>query len=95
MKKPRDTVHHSETWVLQVARLDIPLSSVVNLRRVAGELRALAERLDFLSRDPADSADILSEAWNATRHTNGNLRNIKRAGRPRKLVHSLRWERKI
>ena len=95
MKKPRDTVHSSETWVMPVARLDIPLGSVVNLRRVASELRGLAERLDFLSRDPADSADILSEAWKATRHTNGNLRNIKRVGRPRKLVHSLRWERKI
>lgn len=95
MKKPRDTVHHSETWVSTVARIDVPLNSVVNLRRIAGELRALAERLDFISRDTADSADLLSAAGSATRHTNANLRKIKRVGRPRKLVHSLRWVRKI
>lgn len=92
-RRPRDTVHHTENWVPAVARLDIPLGSVVNLRRIAGELRALAERLDVLSRDPADSADLLSEAGRATRHTNANLRKIRRPGRPRKLAHSLRWVR--
>jgi hypothetical protein len=94
-KRPRDTVHHSENWVPTVARLDIPLGSVVNLRRVAGELRALAERLDVLSRDPADSAEVLFEAGRATRHTAANLRKIRRPGRPAKRVHSLRWPIKI
>ena len=94
-KIPRDRVHHSENWVPTVARLDIPLGSVVNLRRVAGELRALAERLDVLSRDPADSADLLFAAGRATRHTAANLRKIKKPGRPRNLVHSLRWPLKM
>jgi hypothetical protein len=94
-KRPRDTVHSSESWVPSVARIDVPLGSVVNLRRVAGELRALAERLDVLSRDPRDSADILSEAGRATRHTNANLRKIRRPGRPAKRTESLRWIRNI
>jgi hypothetical protein len=94
-KRPRDTVHVSENWVPTVARLDVPLNSVVNLRRIAGELRALAERFDVLSRDPADSADLLSAAGFATRHTNANLRKIKRPGRPAKREHSLRWPHKI
>lgn len=94
-KIPRDRVHHSENWVPTVARLDIPLGSVVNLRRIAGELRALAERFDVLSRDPADSADLLFQAGRATRHTASNMRKIKTPGRPRKLVHSLRWPHKM
>jgi len=93
-KTPRDRVHHSENWVPTVARLDIPLGSVVNLRRVAGELRALAQRLDVLSREPEDSATLLFAAGSATRHAAANLRKIKKPGRPRKLVHSLRWPRK-
>jgi hypothetical protein len=33
-------------WIGQFCRLEIPLQSVVNLRRVAEELRGLAFRLD-------------------------------------------------
>ena len=91
-RTPRDTVHHSETWVPTIARLDIPLRSVVNLRRVAGNLRALAQQLDFLSRADGDSADLLCAARNEVRHTNRELAKIKRVGRPRKEWNKLQWD---
>lgn len=75
----------------QVARLDLPMRSVVNLRRVASELRGLAEILDRLSRDPDDPFNVLFEATRAARHTNKNLRKIRTPGRPKKRVENLRW----
>lgn len=84
---------HEQSYLSEVARLDIPLRSVVNLRRVASELRGLAERLDFLSRDPRETPDVLHDAWSAVRHTRRNMEKIKSPGRPKKRVHSLRWVR--
>lgn len=85
MARITDTLNaFDRQWVAEVARLDVPLRSVVNLRRVAGELRALAVRLDHLSRDPRPAADVLFEARRATRHTNHNLQAIRKPGRPSK-----------
>ena len=72
-------------------RLDLPMRSVVNLRRVASELRGLAEVLDRLSRDPGEAYDVLYDAKRAARHTNRNLSKIQRPGRPKKREHSHRW----
>jgi hypothetical protein len=82
-----------KTWKQEVARLDIPLRSVVNLRRVASELRGLAERLDALSRDPDDSTHVLDNAARAVRHTAANLRKIRSPGKPKKRTETLRWVR--
>ena len=71
-----------ESYVPTVARPDLPLSSVVNLRRVAAELRGLADRLDWLSRDNAPAAEVLFSAWTAARHTGRNCAKIRRPGRP-------------
>jgi hypothetical protein len=82
-----------ESYLRAVGRIDIPLRSVVNLRRVAEELRGLAQRLDFLSRDPGDTAEVLYEASKAVRHTRHNIEKIRSPGRPKKRVNSLRWVR--
>jgi hypothetical protein len=80
-------------WKPEVARLEIPLKSVVNLRRVASELRGLASRLDALSRDPSDATLVLEDAARAVLHTRRNLAKIRSVGRPKKSAESLRWVR--
>lgn len=82
-----------QSYLREVARIEIPLRSVVNLRRVAEELRALAQRLDFLSRDPRETAEVLYDAGSAVRHTRRNIEKIRSPGRPKKRVESLRWVR--
>lgn len=79
----RDGVlNYQKDYMPDVARLEIPLTSVVNLRRVASELRGLAERLDWLSRDTDDATAVLFEAWTAVRHTGRRCGKIRRPGRP-------------
>lgn len=84
---------YEKKMITEVVRLDLPMRSVVNLRRVASELRGLAEVLDRLSREPGDPGDVLSDARKAGRHTNRNLAKIKTPGRPKKRTESLRWVR--
>ena len=84
---------HDKTWHAEIVRLDIPVKSVVNLRRVASELRGLASRLDALSRDPSDSTVVLEDAASAVRHARVNLAKIRSPGRPKKRTESLRWVR--
>lgn len=68
----------------EVARLEVPLRSVVNLRRVAENLRGLADRLDAMSRDGTrESRRILFDAMLEVRSCNRRLRAIRRPGRPR------------
>lgn len=81
------------TYIPTLARIDVPLLSVVNLRRIASEFRGLAERLDQLSRDPDEAAVVLAEARSACLRTRRNLSKIKRPGRPVKQEHSTRWTR--
>lgn len=85
---------HERDYIGELVRLDIPLRSVVNLRRVASELRGLAEALDRLSRDPGDAADVLWDARKAARRAQSNMRKIKSPGRPKKRTETLRWIRK-
>ena len=71
-----------ESYVPTVARLDLPLTSVVNLRRLASELRGLADRLDWLSRETERPPEVLLSAWSAVRRTGRNCAKIRRPGRP-------------
>ena len=65
---------HGET-----CRLEIPLTSVYNLRRVAALLRGLAEQLDFLSRrDDIPPRSITFQARESARATNYKLRAMRR-----------------
>lgn len=84
---------HDKQWRPEVVRIEIPLRSVVNLRRVASELRGLATRLDALSRDPSDATDVLGDADRAVRHAQANMRKIRSPGRPKKRTETLRWVR--
>ena len=77
--------HLTETeqnMVGETARLDIPLRSAVNLRRIAENLRGLADRLDALSRSDGKSVSILFAAMLEIRSVNRRLRSIRRPGRP-------------
>jgi hypothetical protein len=86
MKTPRDSTNHIESqYVPEVARLEIPLRSVVNLRRVAEELRGLAAHLERISRDTNPTAgSLLFEAAGCVLHTRRRLLAIRRPGRPTK-----------
>ena len=45
-----DLTKYEESYVGDVVRLEIPLKSLMNLRRVAEELRGLAHRLECIGR---------------------------------------------
>lgn len=49
---------YEETMMSQVVRLEIPLKSVMNLRRVAEELRGLAYQLECMSRFPYETPPV-------------------------------------
>lgn len=80
----------SRTYINEVVRMDIPMRSVVNLRRVAENLRGLADRLDFLSRDPRDADDVLFEAMSEARRCHRRLQAIQPPGRPSSRARALR-----
>lgn len=66
-----------------VARLDIPLRSVVALRRVAEHLRGLATMMDQASRrDDLVPRSILFEVRMQVRAVNHKLRALRGPGRP-------------
>ena len=88
----RDKLHRTENWVRPVARLDIPLESVVNLRRIAGLLRGLAVQLDHMSREQGEVPEILFAAGEQVRHTNRELAKVRRSGRPRKVWNEAQWK---
>lgn len=85
----RDNPNQLESqYVPEVARLEIPLRSVVNLRRVAEELRGLAAHLDRISRTPNPKAgSLLFEAWLRIQATRRQMASIRRPGRPTKSSH--------
>lgn len=65
-----------------VARLDIPLRSVVTLRRVADHLRGLATMMDQVSRMEDRSArSVLFEVRMSVREVNRKLRALRGPGR--------------
>lgn len=65
-----------------VARLDIPLRSVVTLRRVADHLRGLATMMDQVSRmDDRSARSVLFEVRMSVREVNRKLRALRGPGR--------------
>ena len=74
-----------EKWVGQLVRLEIPLKSVSNLRRVAEVLRGLAYQLDNLGRfGGQDAVGDMLEVKKIVRRANKDLTKIRGRGRPKK-----------
>lgn len=74
-----------ESYVGDVVRLEVPLKSVCNLRRVADELHGLATRLEWLSRFSRDKPGVVMlEVRMLVRETNGRLDAIRGRGRPKR-----------
>jgi CelD/BcsL family acetyltransferase involved in cellulose biosynthesis len=73
-----------QDYVGRVVRIEIPLRSVVTLRRIAEELRGLATNLDYLSRRHDKPTVVLLEAYGEARRFNKRVAAIKRVGRPSK-----------
>lgn len=95
-KRPRDTLSYTATlYMPEAARIDIPVRSVVNLRRVAENLRGLADRLEFLSRDRRDSNEILLEALMEARRCHRRMQAIQPPGRPSSKARVLREKHKM
>ena len=82
----RDEVNkHEEVWVGDVVRLEIPLKSVMNLRRVAEELRGLAHHLECLGRFNNEKPSVaMLEVRSMVRATNQRLDAIRGRGRPKR-----------
>lgn len=82
----RDEVNPVEaSYVGDVVRLEIPLKSVTNLRRVADELHGLATRLEWLARFSRDKPPVVMlETRTLVRETNRRLDAIRGRGRPKK-----------
>lgn len=83
------------TYISEVVRIDVPMRSVVNLRRVAENLRGLADRLDFLSRDPRDADQVLFEANSEARRCHRRMQSIQPPGRPSSKARALRDRHKM
>ena len=81
-----DEVHKMEQdYIGKVARVDVPLKSVITLRRVADELRGLAAKLEYLSHERTERpAVVMWEARMAVRHCNRKLAQMRGPGRPKK-----------
>ena len=75
-------------YIGDVARLEVPLRSVMNLRRIADELRGLAMRLDCLSRypDPNPGVTMLAARFEVKR-TSDRMAAIRSRGRPKRSRH--------
>lgn len=82
----RDELHNYErAYVGRTARVDVPLKSVISLRRVAGELRGLATQIDALSRQLDQwPVHTLMAVRDAVRRCNKNMAAIRSPGRPKK-----------
>lgn len=83
------TTEFEQRYTPKVVRIHVPLTSVVSLRRIADELRGLANRLDYLSRTQDKPTTVLNEAWFACKHTVGRVNEIRAPGRPRKSKHKM------
>ena len=74
-----------EQYLGDVVRLEIPLQSVSNLRRVADELRGLAHQMECLSRFSSDKPGVVMlQVRGMVRHTNTRLDKIRGRGRPKR-----------
>lgn len=81
----RDEVtKHEEAYLGDVVRLEIPIKSLMNLRRVAEELRGLAHRLECIGRFAERPAAAMIEAQMIVKATNKRLDEIRSRGRPKR-----------
>lgn len=75
-------------YVGECIRLEIPLKSVMNLRRVAEELRGLASRLECLSRYQSESASVtMLMARSEIKRSADRITAIRGRGRPKRSRH--------
>lgn len=79
-----EIIKHEESYVGDVVRLEIPLKSLMNLRRVAEELRGLAQRLESIGRFADHPAAGMLEARMIVKATNRRLDEIRSRGRPKR-----------
>lgn len=86
---PRDEINQVEaTYIGDVVRLEIPLKSVFNLRKVAEELHGLATRLEHLARLSDDKPPVVMlQVREMVRGTNRRLDAIRSRGRPKRSRH--------
>lgn len=95
-KRISDTPGYGASQYLpRVVRMDVPVRSVVNLRRVAENLRGLADRLDFLSRDAREADEILLEATFEAMRCHRRLQAIQPPGRPSSKKRAIRDRHKM
>ena len=86
---PRDEIDQVEaSYIGDVVRLEIPLKSVCNLRRVADELHGLATQIEHLARLSNDKPGVvmLQVRMMASR-CNRRLDAIRSRGRPKRSRH--------
>jgi hypothetical protein len=83
--QPDEPYPHQKDYIGKVARVEVPLRSVISLRRVADELRGLAASLEYLSHERNESpAAVLLSARMAVRRCNQRVAAIRGPGRPKK-----------
>lgn len=82
----RDDVNKwEEQYVGDLARLEIPLKSVMNLRKVAEELRGLATRIECLGMYSTDKPSVVMlQVRTMVRTSNKRLTAIRGRGRPKR-----------
>lgn len=79
-----EIIKHEEAYVGDVVRLEIPLKSLMNLRRVAEELRGLAHRLECIGRFADRPAAAMIEVRMIVKAANHRLDKIRSRGRPKR-----------
>ena len=82
----RDDLNFIEKqYVGKVCRLEIPLQSVANLKRIAEALHGLASRFEHLYHYPYEKPGVtMLEARSLTNRANREMKKIRGKGRPRK-----------
>lgn len=85
----RDELHkHEEVYIGDFVRLEIPLKSVMNLRKVADELHGLANRLECLGRFSNEKPSVaMLQVRLMVKESNHRLEKIRGRGRPKKSRH--------
>ena len=74
-----------QSYVGDLVRLEIPLKSVTNLRRVAEVLRGLAYQLETCGRfHDGNPAEVMLDVRMIVRKANKDLTAIRGRGRPKK-----------
>lgn len=80
-----ETNQHEEAYIGDVVRLEIPLKSVMNLRRLAEELHGLAHRLECLGRFNTEKPSVaMLQVRFMVKETNRKLDKIRGRGRPKR-----------